>query len=513
MRSSWSRTRSGVFVDDIGLGLRMQDNLESCSGSSKRSVTAMSCDHEPAAHELSSSSCSGGGGGSGPLFYSTSNHVTCLGDIKDVVASVSASGTGTPDAIAESKSLQYPYFISDSSPFTFNSSGEMTPSVNERVLFTAAQWQELERQTTIYKYMMASVPVPPELLIPITKNQSNVLPPRSNSSLELGIPSLNSSDAEPWRCKRTDGKKWRCSRDVAPDQKYCERHSHKSRPRSRKPVELHTHDSPRTLTNNNTNTNNSNYSTNPHLFNQKPYFPSHLFMFPSAMAPSASSYDQPRSLEWLLKGEILPVASNYSQEWQHLKRDSIKGNGKVYNVYGEEQPLCSNTYRGGHSLQAQRLNDHCSVLSSPKSTTLERALSPSLTQEQETRHFIDAWSTNSGRDDIGGIGKKSYVSSSEKLVLPHSALTLSMSPGTGSETNNEGNGSAQLSSFGIMGLSDRDHQSASGLRPQWMMSHGGSWIVSPPGGPLAEALCLGISSNAKTASNLPSPCSSSCGPN
>lgn len=47
----------------------------------------------------------------------------------------------------------------------------------------------------------------------------------------------NNSDAEPWRCRRTDGKKWRCSRDVAPDQKYCERHSHKSRPRSRKHVE------------------------------------------------------------------------------------------------------------------------------------------------------------------------------------------------------------------------------------------------------------------------------------
>lgn len=130
MRNSWGRTRSGVFVDDIGLGLRMQDNLESCSGSSKRSVTAMSCDHEPAAHELSSSSCSGGGGGSGPLFYSTSNHVTCLGDINDVVASVSASGTGTPDAIAESKSLQYPYFTPDSSLFTFNTSGKVSSFFN-----------------------------------------------------------------------------------------------------------------------------------------------------------------------------------------------------------------------------------------------------------------------------------------------------------------------------------------------------------------------------------------------
>lgn len=30
--------------------------------------------------------------------------------------------------------------------------------------FTAAQWKELERQAMIYKYMMASLPVPPDLL-------------------------------------------------------------------------------------------------------------------------------------------------------------------------------------------------------------------------------------------------------------------------------------------------------------------------------------------------------------
>lgn len=49
----------------------------------------------------------------------------------------------------------------------------------------------------------------------------------------------NSTDPEPGRCKRTDGKKWRCSRDVAPEQKYCERHMHRGRPRSRKHVEIH----------------------------------------------------------------------------------------------------------------------------------------------------------------------------------------------------------------------------------------------------------------------------------
>lgn len=48
----------------------------------------------------------------------------------------------------------------------------------------------------------------------------------------------NIRDLEPGRCKRTDGKKWRCSRDVAPQQKYCERHMHRGRPRSRKHVEV-----------------------------------------------------------------------------------------------------------------------------------------------------------------------------------------------------------------------------------------------------------------------------------
>ncbi|XP_058225141.1 growth-regulating factor 9-like [Rhododendron vialii] len=44
-------------------------------------------------------------------------------------------------------------------------------------------------------------------------------------------------DPEPGRCRRTDGKKWRCGKDVIPDQKYCERHMHRGRGRSRKLVE------------------------------------------------------------------------------------------------------------------------------------------------------------------------------------------------------------------------------------------------------------------------------------
>lgn len=39
--------------------------------------------------------------------------------------------------------------------------------------FTNAQWKELERQALIYKYMVASVPVPPDLLLPVSRNLSS----------------------------------------------------------------------------------------------------------------------------------------------------------------------------------------------------------------------------------------------------------------------------------------------------------------------------------------------------
>ncbi|RWW50023.1 hypothetical protein BHE74_00043753 [Ensete ventricosum] len=55
--------------------------------------------------------------------------------------------------------------------------------------FTLAQWQELELQALIYKYMLAGV---------------------------SGVVSWGrcAVDSEPGRCRRTDGKKWRCSREV-----------------------------------------------------------------------------------------------------------------------------------------------------------------------------------------------------------------------------------------------------------------------------------------------------------
>ncbi|KAH9619144.1 hypothetical protein KSS87_000937 [Heliosperma pusillum] len=44
-------------------------------------------------------------------------------------------------------------------------------------------------------------------------------------------------EAEPGRCRRTDGKKWRCYQAVVPNEKYCIKHMHRGRKRSRKLVE------------------------------------------------------------------------------------------------------------------------------------------------------------------------------------------------------------------------------------------------------------------------------------
>ncbi|XP_054824958.1 growth-regulating factor 5-like [Prosopis cineraria] len=101
--------------------------------------------------------------------------------------------------------------------------------------FTLAQWQELEHQALIFKYLKAGLSVPPDLLAPIHKSLQ--LMPVPHSALGYGSYFGKKIDPEPGRCRRTDGKKWRCSRDAHPDSKYCERHMIRRRHRSRKPVE------------------------------------------------------------------------------------------------------------------------------------------------------------------------------------------------------------------------------------------------------------------------------------
>ncbi|XP_049350855.1 growth-regulating factor 9-like [Solanum verrucosum] len=110
-------------------------------------------------------------------------------------------------------------------------------------LFTAAQFQELQLQAVIFKYLVSGLPVPFHLFFIIWNSVSSSL---GDGGIYKLYPTLgrfdytSMTDPEPGRCRRTDGKKWRCKRDVIPGQKYCGQHVHRGR-RSRKPVESSEH--------------------------------------------------------------------------------------------------------------------------------------------------------------------------------------------------------------------------------------------------------------------------------
>ncbi|KAK8608306.1 hypothetical protein V6N13_023732 [Hibiscus sabdariffa] len=116
-------------------------------------------------------------------------------------------------------------------------------SARNKCPFTPNQWQELEHQALIFKYMVAGVPIPPQLLYSVKTSFDSSLPPNlfPQQHTRWGCFQVGygrKPDPEPGRCRRTDGKKWRCSKEAYPDSKYCERHMHRGRNRSRKPVEL-----------------------------------------------------------------------------------------------------------------------------------------------------------------------------------------------------------------------------------------------------------------------------------
>ncbi|KAK9266117.1 hypothetical protein L1049_010764 [Liquidambar formosana] len=126
-------------------------------------------------------------------------------------------------------------------------SGQNHAIKHGKPVFTPVQLKELEQQALIFKYVAAGLPVPPHLVLSIWKSVATSFG-SANGGIYKQYPSFvgfnpqgfdyrKMMDPEPGRCRRTDGKKWRCSKDVVLDQKYCERHIHRGRRRSRKHVE------------------------------------------------------------------------------------------------------------------------------------------------------------------------------------------------------------------------------------------------------------------------------------
>ncbi|XP_071726733.1 growth-regulating factor 12-like [Rutidosis leptorrhynchoides] len=108
-------------------------------------------------------------------------------------------------------------------------------SRNGGIGFTFMQMEELKLQALIYKYMEAGLPVPSHLILPIW---NSVLASLAGSGCDRSLYDnyKGTMEAEPGRCKRTDGKKWRCTKEVVSGHKYCERHLHRGRTRSRNDV-------------------------------------------------------------------------------------------------------------------------------------------------------------------------------------------------------------------------------------------------------------------------------------
>ncbi|KAK6944756.1 WRC domain [Dillenia turbinata] len=145
-------------------------------------------------------------------------------------------------------------------------------NASSRFPFTATQWQELEHQALIYKYIISGVPIPTDLIFTIKRSLDSTISSQLFPHQHVGWKCFQMGigrkvDPEPGRCRRTDGKKWRCSKEAFPDSKYCERHMHRGRNRSRKPVEnmtiTATPPTASTISSNTNNTNPSSITLNP----------------------------------------------------------------------------------------------------------------------------------------------------------------------------------------------------------------------------------------------------------
>ncbi|KAJ3706262.1 hypothetical protein LUZ61_009967 [Rhynchospora tenuis] len=258
--------------------------------------------------------------------------------------------------------------------------------------FTYSQWLELQKQALIYKHITASVPVPPYLQYAFHYSNASYNVIGGARALDnLGL-LVNSTDLEPRRCRRTDGKKWRCSKDAAPDQKYCERHMNRGKPRSRKPVEAPKSNTLKSTTAAPTNG--------------------------VSIAPSIGRQSVENS-----SGNFTGFFDSYglfgNQEDKPSNQLKNKGSQPRITEAIPDDDSCKDQYHNSLNLNYSNIKDYsfCLLDSDPGSMNEGPVSMPD--QTVETRSFIDAWSAE----------KAVTLTSSNSLAsvdFPHSGLSLSM---------------------------------------------------------------------------------------
>ncbi|CAL0327514.1 unnamed protein product [Lupinus luteus] len=429
-----------------------------------------------------------------------SNHINlgrATGSFSALGAGAGAGASASATSSVPVRPLQQPFDISDyyssvSTTFSaFKSSDVMEASMG--FPFTSAQWKELERQAMVYKYMMASVPVPPDLLISTA----------SHSILNGGFNlRLSSNDPEPGRCRRTDGKKWRCSRNVAPNHKYCERHAHRGRPRSRKPVEIHT---------NNTNNQNQIKRTS-HDCNHFPtsdvsvamynnlttrkdgYSPQFVASSASQQCLDSSAFDSvasvssnkaPKGLEWMMNGDPISLGASDS-EFQCMMHNKVRLN---------TEPQYLNSFALYNSGLLDQQNQHPPMFLNPLDYPMENL------QSKKPWGFIDAWS-NTGTEESNDNN-----TNNNNIVASIGKFSLDLSMGGGCV--HEDIGTIDMG-FGLMehnaNNNNTQHNDAKTHLSNWLVRKSSSpWVASTTlGGPLAEVLRLSTTTATNYGASNPS---------
>ncbi|KAM3319709.1 growth-regulating factor 8 isoform X1 [Capsicum chacoense] len=359
--------------------------------------------------------------------------------------------------------------------------------------FTWAQWKELERQAMIYKYMVSAISVPPDLLLSISTNSSGASHGVFHATLASGSVQgqryTNVRDVEQGRCKRTDGKKWRCSRDVAPLQKYCERHMHRGRPRSRKHVEVHADVS------NASDSKKTRRRPTPMVVPAVPTHAAGQINSHSTKQPLRSTYQQiqgpllfhdetgenistdpsfnelHRSSVWMMEGDMVAKA-NAAQQWQHLMDSSagFSADGRTHpdlqHGYREEalDLLASRDLESTEDVSVKQ-NGEFNFMINPESVSMGQQ---SL-KEAPISDLVNSWSNDNIYNNSNDENKEASLWSSLGNISP-SSLTLSIAMAAGDALDED------------MGLDSRF------MNANQHKSWENSWAPFAPGGPLAEAL-------------------------
>ncbi|KAD4386123.1 hypothetical protein E3N88_26292 [Mikania micrantha] len=285
--------------------------------------------------------------------------------------------------------------------------------------FTPSQWQELEHQALVYKYMISGMPIPPDLLFTIKTSldsSTNLILHHHQPHSSIGWNCFQMGfgrkiDPEPGRCRRTDGKKWRCSKEAYPDSKYCERHMHRGRNRSRKPVEVNmSTPTPKTPPTMIPSSKSPNYpSPNPHPLSSSDYYNNNN-------NNNLSSYSTPCSNVLSSQDHLLDYRKSYGMKDEH-PFFSESSSGAIKTSLGDSWQLAINNSSSKQTTFSQDINIYQQQQQKDDGYYNHQLGLNIDRKEKVMHHFFDEWPPN----DDNNNNNKDFSTTQLSISIPSSA--------------------------------------------------------------------------------------------